>query len=236
MSQPLPPAAPSSVASHRIADHLRHEILAGRLRPGERIRQEDIAARLGASRLPVREAFRMLESEGLVELKANSGAWVSMMDMQECDFIYRVRERIEPMALAESIPRLTPEAHRRMDEIQDEIETNDDVDRFLTLDRELHLLTYSGCQIPQLNAMVTRFWNTTQHYRRAYTHLSGTERRWIINAEHRLLIDAITRRDVTDAERCLIGHIRRTRTELSKHPELFNHTDADASRKGAPVD
>ena len=93
---------PTTVASHRIAAHIREDILSGRLLPGVRIRQEEIAERLGASRLPVREALRMLESEGLVELKANSGAWVSSMDMQECDFVYRIRERIEPMALAEA--------------------------------------------------------------------------------------------------------------------------------------
>ncbi|WP_430332947.1 GntR family transcriptional regulator [Rhodococcus sp. ACT016] len=212
------------MASQRIADHLREEILAGRMHPGERIRQEEVAARTGASRLPVREAFRILEAEGLVELKANSGAWVSMMDLQECDFIYRVRERIEPMALSESIPRLAAQDHQRLLAIQDEIEANDDVDRFLTLDRELHLLTYGGCRIPQLNAMVTRYWNTTQHYRRAYARLTGLEGKWIINAEHRLLIDAIIRCDDTEAERCLAGHIRRTRIELSKHPELFDHT------------
>ena len=66
-----------NVASHRIADTLRTAILGGNYLPGERIRQEDIAARSGASRIPVREALRMLDSEGLVTLVANSGAWVT---------------------------------------------------------------------------------------------------------------------------------------------------------------
>ncbi|KSU73783.1 GntR family transcriptional regulator [Rhodococcus qingshengii] len=224
---------PTTVASHRIAAHIREDILSGRLLPGVRIRQEEIAERLGASRLPVREALRMLESEGLVELKANSGAWVSSMDMQECDFVYRIRERIEPMALAESIPHLNSSVHDRLWSIQDEIEANEDVDRFLVLDRELHLLTYSGCEIPQLITMVTRFWNTTQHYRRAYARLTGPDRTWVINYEHRLLIEAIVRIDEIDAERCLTGHIRRTRTELTKHPELFDSTNPDSSRGGS---
>ena len=51
--------------------------------------------------------------------------------------------------------------------------------------------------------------------------LTGPGRRWVINAEHRLLLDAISRRDVVDAERFLAGHIRRTRIELGKHPEIF---------------
>ena len=51
--------------------------------------------------------------------------------------------------------------------------------------------------------------------------VSGQSRRWIVNAEHRLILDAIERRDPTDAGRYLSGHIRRTRTELDRHPEIF---------------
>ena len=51
--------------------------------------------------------------------------------------------------------------------------------------------------------------------------LGGPDRRWVVNAEHRLLLDAISRRDAVDAERFLSGHIRRTRIELAQHPEIF---------------
>jgi DNA-binding GntR family transcriptional regulator len=77
---------------------------------------------------------------------------------------------------------------KALEVIQAEINDGTNVERFLSLDRELHPLTYSGCRIEPLNAMVERFWNTTQPYRRAYTTAIGTDRRWIINAEHRLLI------------------------------------------------
>jgi DNA-binding GntR family transcriptional regulator len=52
--------------------------------------------------------------------------------------------------------------------------------------------------------------------------LSGPGRRWVINAEHRLLLDAIARHDRTDAQHCVSAHIRRTRVELEKHPEIFS--------------
>jgi DNA-binding GntR family transcriptional regulator len=211
-----------TVASQRIAHHLRHDILAGALAPGERIRQEEVAARHGASRLPVREALRILHSQGLVQLKANSGAWVSKLDLNECQAVYKMRERLEPFALAESIPQLDESVIVRIEQLQDEIEANDDVDRFLALDRELHLLCYAGNPIPELTEMVERFWNTTQAYRRAFVRMSGPGRMWVVNAEHRLLIDAIRRRDITDGERYLAGHIRRTRVSLADHPELFD--------------
>jgi DNA-binding GntR family transcriptional regulator len=97
---------------------------------------------------------------------------------------------------------------------------------FLALDREFHLLTYSGCRIDPLTSMVTRLWNSTQHYRRAFMALSGSRRMWVVHSEHRLLLDAIQRRDTVDAERYLSGHIRRTRIELDRHPEVFDGSTA----------
>jgi DNA-binding GntR family transcriptional regulator len=210
-----------TVATQRVANHLRSAILRGTIGPGERVRQEDIAQQLGASRLPVREALQMLAAEGLVESEPNKGARVPWLSMHEVDVMYRMREQLEPLALAESLPSLASGDLFRLDEIQAEIEAGVDVARFLELDREFHLRTYSACVIEQLTTTVTRLWNSTQYYRRAFMHLTGPERRWVVNAEHRLLLDAIERRDETDASRFLAGHIRRTRIELSHHPEVF---------------
>lgn len=212
----------TGAASARVADHLREAILNGDIGPGEWIRQEEVAERFGASRLPVREALRILEAEGLTEHEPNKGARVPRLDQHEVDVIYQMRERLEPLALTESIPHLTAADLRRLEEVQSRIETSGGVGEFLALDREFHLLSYTGCRIEQLTGMVTRLWNSTQHYRRAFVSISGPGRMWVINAEHRLLLDALERRDCVDAERYLSGHIRRTRIELDKHPEVFD--------------
>ena len=222
MSSDVQTAETGGAASARIAAYLREEILHGRFLPGDRIRQEDIADRFGASRLPVREALRMLEAEGLTEHEAHKGARVPKLTPHEVDVIYRMRERLEPLALVESLARLGVADHERMEEVQGRIEENDDLEKFLDLDREFHMLTYSGCAIEPLNQNITRLWNSTQHYRRAYVALGGRSRMWIVNAEHRLILDAVVRRDASDAERYLEGHIRRTRMELSHHPEVFD--------------
>ena len=221
MSSDVQTAETGGAASARIAAYLREEILHGRFLPGDRIRQEDIADRFGASRLPVREALRMLEAEGLTEHESNKGARVPRLSRHEVDVVYQMRERLEPLALIESLPTLTDEEHARLEEVQAEIESNADVERFLELDREFHLLTYSGCALDPLNSMVTRLWNSTQHYRRMYVQLGGRSRMWVVNAEHRLILDAVVRRDAVDAERYLQGHIRRTRIELGRHPGVF---------------
>jgi DNA-binding GntR family transcriptional regulator len=212
-------------ASSRVAHYLRHAILSGEIGPGEWIRQEEVAERLGSSRLPVREALRILEAEGLTEHERHKGARVPSLSMHEVDVMYRMREQLEQLAIAESIPNLAVTDVARLEEIQVQIEGNTDVATFLELDREFHLHSYTGCRIEQLTGTVTRLWNSTAHYRRTFVTLTGPGRRWVINAEHRLLLDAISRRDVVDAEQCLAGHIRRTRIELARHPEIFAGAD-----------
>jgi len=209
------------VTSQRIASDLREEILAGELSPGTWLRQDELAARLGSSRLPVREALRILESEGLTESLPNRGSRVPVLNLADVNIYYRMRERLEPLTLVESLPHLSEEQIARLEAIQQQIENNDDVTRFLTLDRAFHITSYEACPSEHLLATTVRLWNSTQHYRRAFMLLAGSHRTEIVNAEHRLILDAIRRRDAEDAERFLSGHIRRTRVELSAHPELF---------------
>jgi len=221
-SSPGALAAPSEgVTSRRIAVALKDAILAGEIRPGEWLRQDEIATRFGASRLPVREALRILESEGLAELSPNKGARVPTLSLDEVHTYYRMRERLEPLTLIESLPHLTDVHVARMEEVQEEIERNADISAFLVLDREFHMTSYAGCPSDMLLATTVRLWNSTQHYRRAFMLLAGNDRAAIVNAEHRLLLDAVRRRDPDDCERFLEGHIRRTRVALTSHPELF---------------
>ena len=101
-------------AAQRIADSLRESILGGELSPGDRIVQEDLSARYGGSRIPVREALRQLESDGLVRLVANTGAWVASLTLAECSEVYQTRERLEPLLLRFSAEHLTQEKLARL--------------------------------------------------------------------------------------------------------------------------
>ncbi|HMO27833.1 GntR family transcriptional regulator [Enterovirga sp.] len=202
------------VRSLAITAALRAEILAGAYVPGARLRQEELAERYRTSRIPVREALRNLESEGLVVLVPNSGAWIAKADITECAEIYKVRERVEPLALSESMARMDEATIARLFDLAAQIEASSGVEEFLRLDRDFHLLSYQAAGMPTLLATIERFWNTTQHYRRAYSRLIGKAGQWVIHAEHRLIMEAVRRRDEVDAERYLASHIRRTRLQL----------------------
>jgi DNA-binding transcriptional regulator YhcF (GntR family) len=96
--------------SAAIAAELRTRIIGGLLQPGDRIRQEEIAAELGVSRIPIREALRSLAAAGLVTLVPSTGAWVTELSLEECREVYLMRERLEPLLLSMAMPLHTPES------------------------------------------------------------------------------------------------------------------------------
>ncbi len=210
-------------ASDLILEGVRNLILRGDLKPGERIRQEALASEYGVSRIPVREALRQLENEGLVSLVPHSGARVARVDLNECVELYRLREVIEPVVIVASVPNLTDENVADLRERMLAIEAAaGDVQKWLAEDRQFHLASYRAAEMPQALRMVEGFWNQTQQYRRAYVGNLPPERLEVVHLEHRLIIDAIERRDAEDAGERQRQHIRRTRVGLLDHAELFD--------------
>jgi DNA-binding GntR family transcriptional regulator len=216
------PHVRDGVTGARVADQLREAILQGAHPPGTRLRQEELATQYGASRVPVREALRILVSEGLVTTVANTGAWIARLSLDECIELYQVRERIEPLLLRYSMPNMAPEQIDELARLAEEMSRTGDVEQFLALDRRFHLGSYAGASTTFLAPTVERLWNTTQHYRRAYTRLLDSDSNRIVHDEHHMLVTAIREGDSDEAERVLFGHIRRTRLHLARHPEVFD--------------
>jgi DNA-binding GntR family transcriptional regulator len=103
-----------------------------------------------------------------------------------------------------------------------QIENTKDIESFLRLDREFHLLSYAGAAPGMLREFVERIWNTTQHYRRAFAKLSNHQNSEVTHMEHKLILDGILRKDSAAAQQALESHIRRTRVTLAEHKELFS--------------
>lgn len=212
---------PSSVASQRVADILAERITSGQLRPGERIKQDELAQELAISRIPVRDALRILETRGLVTLKANAGARVTALTLEDMKLSYRIRAMLEPMLLAASIPNLTEADLDEMAAIKARLERFTDLDEYLALSRAFHWKAFSGADMPLLVQIVERLWDTTQSYRRAYAKLAlqDGERGETMRAERDLLFGSIRRREIDLAGRLLSIHIERTSMSL----ERFGH-------------
>lgn len=121
-----------------------------------------------------------------------------------------------PRCAAPSEPDLA-----RLDALQAEIGAGESVSDLLRLDRAFHLLTYSRCEVEPLSRLIVRLWHSTERYRRLFVTITGPSRRWVINAERNLLLDAVRRQDVIDTGRHFEVHIRRTRVERPRRPETF---------------
>lgn len=217
------PSAPVTAGS--VTDRLRAEILAGEFTPGQRLGQELLASRFNASRMPVRTALRQLEAEGLVTTVAHSGAWVSKLDRFEFEQVYKMREALEPLAIAESLLHLTAEQLDEIGAIAEQLHEATlpqvKIEEFLELDRKFHLLTYAGVQYEPLRLQIERLWNTTQHYRRALSYRLDQSRAQMTDHDHALIVDAVRRRDQEAARALVRLHINRTRQTISESVEIF---------------
>jgi DNA-binding GntR family transcriptional regulator len=212
-----------------VARRLRDAIVSGRYAPGERLRQEEIASEMGISRVPVREALRQLETEGLVTLAPHAGATVAQLDPHDLDEIYAIRIALEPMLIAESAARLDADQIDHLRGLVAKIEASVDTpEHWLDLDRRFHVDSFAAAPMPQARELAEGFWNRTQHYRRAHVLGMTREDLEVVHLEHRLILDALERRNGEDAGAALRTHLRRTREALHRRSGLFEESEADA--------
>ncbi len=207
--------------AHVVVDELRAAILDGRLAPGAPIRQEAVARQLGTSRIPVREALRQLEAEGLVTIVPHSGARVATLDFDECLEIYRIRERLEPLAFGDSVGRLSEEQLALLAELCEETDRRRGESSWIDVDRRFHLACYAGAS-PRLRRMILGFWSSTQKYRRVLQQTLSNDDYAAYHHEHLLMIEALRTGDVETGEALVRMHIGRSLRLLSDHRELFD--------------
>ena len=108
-AKPSPPVITYGNIQDAVVDGIRSMILDGQLRPGDRLRQDDLADRFGVSTMPIREALRQLQAEGLVTFYPRRGASVARLSVSDYEEIYRIRQELESLAChwaAEHIERI----------------------------------------------------------------------------------------------------------------------------------
>ncbi|MEQ8818362.1 MAG: GntR family transcriptional regulator [Thalassobaculum sp.] len=183
---------------------LRAQIISGELRPGEPLRQELLADRFATSRMPIREALRVLESEGLVVLVPHKGAAVAPLDPAELKEVYEMRVAAETLALRRTIPELSNAQIDRAERIQDRAEAAG-MAGFGALNRLFHTTLYAPCGRPRLLAHIAGLIDVADRY---LTFTAGAlDYRDRSHREHRALLAACRRRDEATAVDLLGRHI-----------------------------
>jgi DNA-binding GntR family transcriptional regulator len=190
----------------QLADHLRDEIIRGTFEPGEHLRLEDIAARFEVSTMPVREALRELESEGLVTIFPHRGAVVTELTAEDIEDIYEIRATLEAMATRLAIPGMTEEICRDLADIVERMDGQlGHVATLVKLNHQFHSTLYAASgrrHLCDLNHML-RY--RTQHYLHAYMDDLGSMA--LAQEEHRSILEACRRRDAEEAASLVEEHV-----------------------------
>ncbi|HKY94650.1 MAG TPA: GntR family transcriptional regulator [Kiloniellales bacterium] len=185
-------AKPQTVAD-RIAAILREAIAAGTLAAGTALRQDDLAARFGFSRMPIRDALRLLEAEGIVSIHPTRGAFVAPMDATEIAEIFAVRELLEREALRLALPKLSDADLDRAEAILDRLDAEPDVGRWGALNRDFHLTLYRPCGNARLLDLIEAQHRAADRYVRVL--LASLDYSNRSQHEHRKLLAACRKRN-----------------------------------------
>ncbi len=198
-----------------IAEALREAILRGIFHEGQSLRQDEIAAQFGVSRIPVREALRQLEAEGLVTLQLNRGATVSALSPVEAQEIFEIRVALETTAIQLAIPKLTESDLEKATVILDATHQTTDVARWAKLNWEFHSTLYTPSDRPRLLAMIkTLHLNIDRYVRLQMEQMNCLEKS---QKEHYQLLDACRQRDAKVAVKLLKRHIETAGEQLVTH-------------------
>ncbi|RVA49309.1 GntR family transcriptional regulator [Mesorhizobium sp. M7A.F.Ca.US.001.01.1.1] len=196
---------PRTVAE-QVANVLREAIASGTIKAGTSLRQDELAEQFGFSRMPIRDALRQLEAEGIVSIHPTKGAQVARMDSAEISEIYALRELLECEALRLSLPNLAGDRLDEAEQVLDQIDAERNVGRWGALNRAFHLALYDACGNNRLLALIEAHHNAADRYVRIL--LSNLDYRSRSQTEHRDLLAACRWRDGDRAIGILRQHLR----------------------------
>lgn len=187
---------------------LRERILGGDYTEGEPLRQDALADELGVSRIPVREALRQLEAEGLVTFNPHRGAVVSSLSLSEISELFELRAEIETDLLARAIPAMSAEQLERATDVLDEFEealAAGESTRWGPLNWHFHSALYVAANRNLTMGVLQKLHQHSDRYFRMQVLLAqGGEK---AAREHRLIATAVARKDVAAATDLMREHI-----------------------------
>lgn len=204
--------APPRTATQYVLDALRDGISTGKLQEGQQLVQNDIAETLNVSRMPVREALRILEAEGWVEFSPRRGAVVASLSVNDVSQIFEIRFALEALALRRSVPVIAPTILDRAASFLDEMDTESEIGRWVDLNRRFHLTLYADAGARLLDLIESQYEAVDRYLRLELAEMHNADES---QEEHRAILAACRARDVKEAVRLLEPHIYEAGTDLA---------------------
>jgi DNA-binding GntR family transcriptional regulator len=200
-------------APEQVTNRLREAIVSGVLQPGDRLMQEELAERLGVSRMPIREALRRLEAEGLVVLQPYRGALVANLSSVELKEIYEIRIALETLALSFGVPEMDPESFNAMEVILRQMDVETDSATWLNLNSKFHTLLYKSAHRQLLHEHIESLRNKSDRFLRLFA--SRRDRTAQAQREHWAIVQACRERQIEQACGLLKEHLQSTVASLA---------------------
>jgi DNA-binding GntR family transcriptional regulator len=204
-----------------IYQHLKGQILEGRLPPGQRLIIDEIAGELGLSIIPVREALQLLQSERLVEIRPHAGATVSPITHQNIEEVFTILEGMEAVTVRRIAKRRPPGLTGRLEALMqqmDRAEKRSEAEKWSALNMEFHLAMSEATGMPWLHEITTRVLGNWDRIRRHFFR-GGSEHRFAeAQKEHHAILRALVREDADQAEELARQHNRRAFRHYSRLP------------------
>lgn len=197
-----------------IADALREAIFSGAFEDGEELNQVALAEHFGVSRVPLREAMRQLQAEGLINVEAHRRAVVTSLTPDTLVELFDLRTLLEVYLLELAIPHLDDEEIEQAGEICDEMDVSTDHGDWLRLNREFHRLLYRPAQRAFTLSLVEQLTGKAQRYLSLWSSGKGIDRVEEANREHRKILAAVKKGDSDAATKTLTTHIAHTRQRV----------------------
>lgn len=207
-----------------VYEQLKLQILTGKITPGTRMMEVELADEMGVSRTPIREAIRKLEKEGLVTIEPRRGAYASDISVKDMVDTLEVREDLEGLAAALAAERMTDEQMEELIQITrkySEAISNSDTEKIISYDEQFHkhIVACSG------NKTLIQLSETVQELalRFRYLFYDDFSRYENMPVEHRQILDAIKGGDADTARQTADNHVKRLKEFVIQEGEaVFN--------------
>jgi DNA-binding GntR family transcriptional regulator len=220
-----------------VAEKLRDQIIRGEIPEGAQLRQDAIANQYRVSRIPVREALRQLDAEGLIAIVPNRGAVVPALSPEDIEELFSIRALLEPEVLKLSIPHLTEEdfteAEAVLRKYVRELRREDHVSGWGRMNWQFHSILYSRANQPRSMAIIRNVNNSGERYTRLQLYLTHGMKR--ANEEHHRILELCRQREVSAASQLLREHIQYAGESLKQALEQKRSaTHADSGNTNRP--
>ena len=217
----------TNLKSHAIYSALRERILSNDIGPGTRLVMRDVANQYRASDIPVREALRMLERDGLVETAPYRGARVTTLTAKEVEETYFIRSHLESIATGLAAERITDAELTQLDRLMAEMKAAveaQDGPAFSDLNQEFHRMIVARCGNDMLRELTMEIWQRHSGFQRVFRMVP--ERLAISQREHEGIMAALRDHDADRASRLALLHKLSVRDSVST---LVHEVDAHGS-------